>query len=249
MSTIDNKLITTNYKDDDLTKGRFIDKQFELTSFDNNSTYDYTSIYRGIAMIQTFFGDTPNEDDYLENALECLRQIGNLHTSMYGYTSKTDENGELCLPVTAMSIEYVTDGSEDWNTWSIRSEISQLHPPGRVVKYKFLGDKIVTDLEKRTLSIGYRSYKNDGEGLPLITEKEANACAYWWKWVDTRRKMYQGNQLAASVLPMAQRDKNKAINQARIPERYSQNFMDQYANILYSRDRKVYNKMYKPVKI
>ena len=99
------------------------------------------------------------------------------------------------------------------------------------------------------LSVAYRTFKNDDEGLPLITEKEANACAYWWQWVNTRRKMYQGNQLAGSVLGMAQRDKNKAINQARIPERFSQNFVDQFADIIYSQDRKVYNKMYKPVKI
>ena len=249
MSSTDNKINNLNYKERDLSKGRFIDKQYDLTTFDNNSTYDYTSIFRAIAMIQTFFGETPNEDDFLDNALECLRQIGNLHPSMYGYTSTTDNDGVLCLPVTAMSIEYVTDGSEDWNTWSLRSEISQQYAPGRAIKYKFIGDKIITDFPNTLLSVAYRTYKNDEDGLPLVTQKEANAIAYWWKWVDTRRKLYQGNQLAASILQFTQRDKSKAINQARIPERYSQNFMDQFADIMYSRDRKVYNKTYKPVKI
>lgn len=249
MATVDKKITTLNYKEQDLSKGRFIDKQYELTTFDNNSTFNYVSIFRGIAMIQTMFGETPNEDDYLDNALECLRQIGNLHTSMYGYVGRTDENGKLCLPITAQSIEYVTDGTEDWTTWSVKSEISQLHPPGRAIKYKFLGNEVITDLLNQLISVAYRTYKSDEEGLPLITEKEANACAYWWKWVDTRRKMYQGNQLAASILQYAERDKNKAINQARIPERFSQNFMNQFADIVYSRDRKVYNRFYKPVKI
>jgi hypothetical protein len=249
MSYIDTKLTQNNYKDENLDRGRFTNKQFEITSFDNNSNYDYTSIFRGIAMIQTFFGETPNEDDYLDNALECLRQIGNLHISLYGYVGKTDDKGELCLPVSAMSIEYVTDGAEDFFTWSVRSEVSQLHPPGRSIDYKFLGDKIVTDFIEKDISVAYRTFKNDEEGLPMITQKEANACAYWWKWVDTRRKMYQGNQLAASVLQLAERDKNKAINQARVPEAYSQNFMDKMLDIIYSRDRKIYNRMYKPVKV
>lgn len=246
---IDNKLPNINYKDQNLDRGRFTDKQFELTAHDNNSTYDYQSIYRGIALIQTFFGETPNEDDYLDVSLECLRQIGNIHPSLYGFTSRTDDKGELCLPITAESIEYVTNGHEDWLTWSISSELSQLYAPGRMIHFKFLGDKIVTDFPETIMSVAYRTFKHDEEGLPLVTSKEANACAYWWKWIDTKRKVYRGNQLAASTLQLATRDKNKAINQARIPERFSQNFMNQFADIVYSRDRKIFNRSFSPVKI
>lgn len=239
----------TNSKEADLSQGRFTDKQYELTTFDNNSVYNYVPIFRGLSLIQSLFDETPNEDDYLENALNCLRQIGNNHTNLYGYSNYTDDKGELCLPVTALSIEYVTDGQEDWTTWSIRGQTSQLYAPGSFISYKFLGDKVVTDYPNEKISVAYRSYKQDEEGLPLITEREAEACAYWWVWVDTRRKLRKGNGIAGNYLQLATADKNKAVNQARIPERYSQNFMDQLLSIVYSRDRKTYKNGYKPVKI
>lgn len=233
----------------DLSKGRLIENQYELTTFDNNSNFDYVSIYRGLSLIQTFFDETPNEDDYLENALNCLRHIKNVHTTMYGFNGVANDKGELCLPIRALSIEYVSNGETDWTTWSLKSQVSQLYPGGFFVSYKFLGDRIVTDYPDKTFSVAYRTYRQDEEGLPLITEREAEACAYWWKWVDTKRKTYKGNQLAASILQLTQRDKNKSLLQARIPERYSQNFMDQMLNIIYSRDRKSHNLPFKPVRL
>ena len=238
-----------NSKDLNLDKGRFTGKQNQKTSFDNNSNYDYVSIFMGLSKINQFFGDSPNEDDYLDHALNCLRQIGNFHTDLYGFTGITDSNGELCLPTAAFSIEYVTDGDADWQTWSFKNQISQLHAPGNFISYKFLGDKVVTDEFEKPLSIAYRTFKQDEEGLPMVTEREAEACAYWWKWVDVRREMYKGNPIMTNVFPLATKDKNKAVNQARIPERFSQNFMDQLGNIVYSRDRKIYNRSYKAVKI
>lgn len=243
-----NENINTNNKELTPDKGRFINKQFEITTFDNNSSFEYLPIYRGISLIQTYYGELPDEDDYLENALVCIRQIGNVYTSLYGYTNYTDKNGELCLPIRAMQIEYVSDGNEDWQTFSFRNETSQLHAPGRFVSYKFLGDKIVTDFPEKLVSVAYRTYKQDEDGLPLITEREAEACAHWWKWVDTRRKLYKGNQLAGNILQLVQRDKNKAIQQARIPEAYSQNFMDKMLDVVYSQDRKMYGRSYKAVK-
>jgi len=176
-----------------------------------------------------------------------MRHIGNVHIDLYGFTGTTDDNGELCLPVEALGIEYVTNGSADWTTISVVSEISQLHPPGNFVAYKFVGDRVITDWFNQNISVAYWNAKTDEEGYLMITEQEAEACAYWWKWVDTRRKMYRGNQLAGSILQQVTFDKNKAINQARVPERFSQNFLDQLADIYVSKDRKIYNRSFKPV--
>jgi hypothetical protein len=91
--------------------------------------------------------------------------------------------------------------------------------------------------------ITYRTFAQDSEGLPLISEAEAEACAYWWKWVKVRRELYQGNQLAAQVLQLATQDKNKAVNQARVNNgKFSQNFLNQYINVLTSNDRFKYNR-------
>lgn len=228
---------------------RFPKTPFERTSFDNNSTYNYVSILQGAYRVNSLFGDNPDEDDYLDHAIECLRQIGNLHVDLYGFTGTTDENGELCLPTKATEIEFVTTGIDDWISYSNVNQLSQFYPVGGFIAYKFLGDKIVIDIPNLSISVGYRAIKFGEDGLPLITEKEVEACAHWWKWIDTRRKTYQGNQVAASILPIVQRDKNKAVLQARIPERFSQNLMDQLGNIVHSRDRKVFNRSFKPIKL
>lgn len=237
-----------NQKDIRLGQGRF-SEQFTKTSLDNNATYNYVSIMSGMAMIESLFGDTPNEDDYLDHALNCMRHIGNVHIDLYGFVGQTDDNGEVCLPISAIGIEYVTNGREDNFTWSVRSQLSQLHAPGKYLHYKFLGDKLVLDFPNIWVSVAYWAEKMDEEGNLLITEQEAEACAYWWVWVDSRRKARKGYGPAIQYLQQAVFDKNKSINQARIPDHFSQNFMDQWADIVYSRDRKDYNISYKPVKI
>lgn len=221
----------------------------ELTSPDNNATYNYVSILSGLYQIHSLFDDTPDEDDYLDHAYNCMEKIGNVHIDLYSFSGTTDDRGELCLPTVARKIEYVTNGTHDWKTRSHLVETSQLHPPGSLMAYKFLGDKIRVDYPKRDILVAYWSEKVGEDGHVLITPKEASACAYWWKWVDTRRKFYRGNQLAASTLQQAVFDKNKAINQAKAPDYLSQNFMNQLGDIYNSRDRKLYNRSFKPVSV
>lgn len=236
-------------KNTGLNKGRFRNNPKEATSFDNNSHYDYVSIMSALYKIESLFGDTPDEDDALDQFYNCMRLIGNVHIDLYGFTGMTDDKGELCLPTPAIAIEYVTNGAEDWTTVSYFTETSQLHPPGSLIAYKFLGDRVITDWYEQDISVAYWKEKEGDDGHVLVTEAEAEACAYWWKWVDTRRKYYRGNQLAASILQQVTFDKNKAINQAKAPTHMSQNFADQLANIYTSRDRKIYNRSFKPVKI
>lgn len=238
-----------SYKADNLDKGRFQGDNTRLTVPDDNYDYDFVHLFHGMALIETFYGDSPDEDEYLESALIALRKIGNVHRDMYGYTGYTDGNGEICMPVKAMSIEFVTDAAEDWTSWSVFNELDQLYPTGGFVKYKFVGDRIVTDRENFLLSIAYRTYKQGEDGLPMVTEREAEACAHFWKYVDLRKKMYRGDQLAGQLFPLAKRDYGLAFNRARLPNKFSQNFMDSWLDTVYSRDRKLYNRPYKPHKL
>ncbi|MCS7317145.1 MAG: hypothetical protein NZZ41_02330 [Candidatus Dojkabacteria bacterium] len=216
---------------------------------ENKARYDYQSIYAGMAKINYLFGDNPDQDDYLDNALNCLRLIGNVHIAMATYTGESDENGKLCLPVQAFEIEAVTTNTApDWMGNSLHMQVSNLYPRGNYEKYEFRGDHIIVR-PKTKVTVLYRTYWHDENGLPLVTEREAEACAYWWKWVDTRRKMYQGNQLAAQIFSIVERDKNKAINQARVPDKFSQNFLNQYMNIITSYDRKYFNRDTKTINI
>lgn len=227
---------------------RLSDKQYELTILDNNAEFDFHPIYYGITISQAEIGKTPDENDYLENALHCLRLIKNYHRAIYGFTGTTDNNGELCLPIFAEKIVYVTDGEVDWVSISPNNQTSQLYAPGNYVHYKFLGDRIQTSLKTTRLSVCYKTFLNDEE-FPLVTTEEARACAYWWNFIDVKRKVYQGNSTAMQLLPLAEKDKNKYINQARVSMKFSQNFMNQWGDLIFSRNRKNYNLSYKPVKI
>lgn len=202
---------------------------------DNNSTYDYVPVLSGLSIIQTEFGDTPDEDDYLENAFNCLRLIKNVHIEMYGITGVTDEKGEICLPTNALSIEAVTSGATDWFTVNPFSSTSRLHTSGGYVPYQFTGDVVTTQFPNTQVSILYCAQKQDEEGLPLVTPQEARACAMWWVYVDAKRGARKGNNAKATYLQQATFDKNKAINQARLPAKLTQNLMNQLG-ILYSHE-------------
>lgn len=239
--------VANNQKDLNLDYGRFTHNIRNEISFDNNSHYDYVSILSGMYIIESTFEITPNEDDYLDHAYNCMRKLKSLHVDLYGFTGTTDEKGELCLPTGARAIEYVTNGSEDWSTWSNWSQLSQRYAPGTYITFNFLGDKIVTNYPNQDLSVAYWREKTGDDKQLLVTEQEAEACAYWWIWVDARRRAYKGT--GGNYLQQAMFDKNKAFNQAKIPNQLTQNMINQLGNVYTSQDRKFYNRSYKPVKL
>lgn len=225
-----------------------MDKEIRINR-ENNAVYDLVSIYTGLSKINSMFGDNVNEDDYLDNALNCLRLIGNVHPLLYGISAESDNEGYVCLPANALSIEAVTNGYFDWSSFSYMGNTSNFNLSGQYIAYEFLGDRIRIEHPNKKVSILYKGYSSDEEGLPLITEAEAEACAYWWVYIDTRRKIRTGNASANNYFQIALSDKNKAINQARVPNKFSQNFLNQYGNVITSFDRKSYNKDYKPIKL
>jgi len=216
---------------------------------ENNAEYKFVSLKMGLFYISSLFGKKADEDDYLEQALLCLKKIGNVYKTVVRYDAKTDENGYLCLPSEAYTIEAVSVGNYDWDAYSYRNTVSSIYPVGRFLPYSFDGRGIKTDTKEQGVSVIYRTFIADEEGYPMVTEQEAEACAYWWMWIDTRRRTYKGEQLASSLLQMVEKDKNKALLQARCELKFSQNFLDQYANALYSQDRKIYGHSFKPVKL
>lgn len=241
---------TKNRKDRLLVegRGRFEADQYQVTIHDNNSTFNYQPFFSGLAIINSRLKKHADEDDYIENSIHCLAElIGNKHTAMYGFVGKTDSEGVLCLPYTAESIEYVTNGREDFTTWSYRGEMNQLYPPGGYVGYKFLGDRIVTGYFNEYLSVLYKAVRIDEDGFPAVTPKEAMALAHWWNFVDLDAKVF-ASKVDPGLADRALLRANSAILQAKVPEKYSQNFIDNLYDVVYSRDGKVYNRSYKMVK-
>lgn len=138
-----------NQKDINMSYGRFTNNIRNEVSFDNNSHYDYVSILSGMYIIQSLLEVIPNEDDYLDHAYNCMRKLKALHIDLYGFTGTTDNEGVLCLPTDARAIEYVSNGTEDWNTWSPWSQLAKSYAPGSYITYNFLGDRIVTNYKEQ----------------------------------------------------------------------------------------------------
>lgn len=229
-------------------RGRFEADQYQVTIHDNNSTFNYQPFFSGLALINTRLKKHADEDDYIENSIHCLSElIGNKHTAYYGFVGMTDEKGVLCLPYRAESIEYVSNGREDFTTWSYKGEMNQLYPPGGYVSYKFLGDRIETNYFNQYVSVLYKSVRIDEDGFPAITPKEAMALAHWWNFVDLDAKVF-AQKVNPALADRALLRANTAILQAKVPEKYSQNFIDNLYDIVYSRDGKVYNHSYKMIK-
>lgn len=222
---------------------------------ENNSSFELVSIFYGISLLQSIFREAPNEDDYLDNALNCLRLIGNTYSVLTVYEGTTDDEGKLCLPTDAYKIESVTDG---WNDWNYSDQPSNLYLKGRHLKYEFyynnpVGTKsrylILRENKNQKVSVLYKTYFHDENFLPLVTKEEAEACAYYYMYIKTLRETFNGNPLASQLLALAEKNKNMKINQARVIVNMSQNFVNQMGHIIHSADRKWYNRTNKPIKI
>lgn len=226
-----------------------------LTIFENNATYDFYHIYKGITDIKDEIGKSAEERDYLSTALNCLRKIGNVHPTMYGFTGTTDNDGMLYLPCEAFAIEYVADGLVDWVTWSGYNQLSQYRNPGNLISYRFLRSNdgvpyLETEHKNQEISVAFRTYRQSEDGLPMVTKSEALACAYYWNFIDIKKKFYSGDPKAANMLALARDEKNHHINQARTDMSHlSQNFLNQYADTVYSQNWKIYNRSYKPIQL
>lgn len=225
---------------------------------ENNATYELVSIFSGLSQLNSIFQESPNEDDFLDNALNCLRLIGNTYSVLTVHEGKTDEEGKLCLPTNAYQIESVTNGWRDWTSDSYRNTLSNLYITGPFLKYEYyynnpIGTKsrylILRDYPEWDVTVLYKTYYHDENFLPLVTKEEAEACAYYFIYIQTLRNTFKGNPQAAQLLQLAEKNKNNKINQARTVVNLSQNFMNQEGHILHSFDRKWYNRTNKPIKI
>ncbi len=220
---------------------RFNNTRLEKPGQDNNAVYDYVPLLMGMSKAQLFFGETPDEDTYLEAAFNLLRK-GFLPNVYQKYHGVTDKEGTLCLPYLAEAIDYVTTGNPDRATVSFRVEQATMRGSGRFIPFKFYGDRIETSYIDFALEVAYWGPQIGEDGFPMVTEQLAEACAWYWKKLDTQKQFYQGNQLASGILQKVEFEFNKAINQARVPVRLSQNFINQYGNIIFSRNQHRYGK-------
>lgn len=208
-------------------------------------------------------------EDLEEIGLVAYNFIGNKNTQLNKIILDVNcETGEIDLPCGVDFIEAVTYcGYEDWNYTSnsqnygdssslytenyIESQKTFLDPhyiSGKFVKYRKIGNKLYVNKGLGKVIVLYHTELLDNDGLPEINEKEAIAIADYIAYVTKYKEAIRTNN--KNILQLAQDLKQQWLfhcDAARVPEKISQNEVDQILNAQTSWDRKQYGRSYKPI--
>lgn len=216
-------------------------------------------------LLDMLYGLELEDEDLEEIGLIAWNLIGNKTTRLYSYsTTINPDDNSIKLPCNASSIESVTIPCEDWSrvtnyseqgdprTAFIESYIesskifkSSYHVPGKLVKYYQTGDILYFPENYGTVNILYKGIIMDGDGLPELSDKEANAIATYIAYVD---KYKEGLKTSNGGLIQLAKDLEqkwlKQCDQARVTN-LSANDMNEILDIKVSWDRKSYGIGYK----
>lgn len=224
--------------------------------------FNFKSIY---PLANTMYGVNLDEEHAEEIALVGLELIGNKHTRLYRYVTDTIDK-RIELPCNVDSIESVhlacVDAhilspslsspnveniiTENWIEGS-KKGTSPLYTKGKLVSYREEGDTLVFNSDYNNVTIVYHGIIVDDEGLPMITNKEMRALAAYLAFSDLYKQglsRRDAGLLQASAVPKA--DWLKLCSAARVPEKLSQNDMNDILDVKTSWDRKTYGKSYHP---
>lgn len=214
-------------------------------------------------LAHTLYGVHIDSDTAEEMALVGLELIGNKHTHLYRYVCDTI-NCRIQLPCNAASIESVHLPLLDAEVYSSAASgpiVENIHAEhyiegqkhfkdprytsGKLAHYREEGDELVFDRDYKNVTVVYHGVIVDEDGLPLITDKEMKALAAYLAYSDLYKQgllRRDGGLLQMSMLPKA--DWLKLCTAARIPERLSQNDMNDILDIKTKWDRKRYGKSF-----
>lgn len=216
-------------------------------------------------LLDMLYGLEIEDEDLEEIGLIAWNLIGNKTTRLYSYsTTINPEDNSIKLPCNASSIESVTIPCEDWSrvtnyseqgdprTAFIESYIesskifkSSYHVPGKLIKYYQTGDILYFPENYGTVNILYKGIIMDGDGLPELSDKEANAIATYIAYVDKYKEGLKTNNGGLIQLAKDLEQKwLKQCDQARVTN-LSSNDMNEILDIKVSWDRKSYGIGYK----
>lgn len=216
-------------------------------------------------LLDMLYGLELEDEDLEEIGLIAWNLIGNKTTRLYSYSATINpDDNSIKLPCNASSIESVTIPCEDWSrvtnyseqgdprTAFIESYIesskifkSSYHVPGKLVKYYQTGDILYFPENYGTVNILYKGIIMDGDGLPELSDKEANAIATYIAYVDKYKEGLKTNNGGLIQLAKDLEQKwLKQCDQARVTN-LSANDMNEILDIKVSWDRKSYGIGYK----
>lgn len=224
------------------------------------------SFYYGLSLLNTLYGIEMNEDTYEETALVGWELIGNKRSKLYRYSVCVDDCSEgVELPCNCDILEAVTTDFEEWNYSTnttpngdinsafVESYIEHrkafknpLYISGKLIPYERVGNTLYFDKPYGRINILYKGLILDDNGLPEITDREANALATYCAYISKFKEGLMTNN--ANIIQMANVLKsqwNLQCDQAREDHYMSQNEWNDVLDVKTSWNRKSHGKSLK----
>ena len=225
-------------------------------------------------LLDQLYGISMDDANLEEIGLLAWESIGNKTRKMYKFSTMIDpSDNSITLPCNALDIngdsciELVTASYEDWNshtnlqdygdheTAMIETQIesSKLYQgpyylPGKVLKYEQVNDKLYFTHKYGRVNILYKGIIADEDGLPELTDKEAQAIATYIAYiVKFKEGLTKNNGDLLKLASVLEGRWHKQCNQARVKQ-LSQNDFDAILEVGSSWDRKRFGFGYKPLR-
>ena len=215
------------------------------------------------------YGVVVPKERFEELGLLAYEKIGNKVVRTYRITLPVNpEDLSIELPCNADVLEGVFHPFDDWNYTTNQDDIqgdlnsqfvenrtqnlkvlpATLYQRGKLAHFEQVGNKLYFDRPYPAITILYKGQQLDEEGLPELTDAEAEAIAcfvaYTTKYKEGIKSMQKG------IIEVAQLLKSEWLtkcDQARVPKHLTQNELDDILEAKMNWNRKVFGKSFKPI--
>lgn len=222
--------------------------------------------YTALHTLSQKYGIVLNDDEFEDLGFYAWNAIGNKPSLVYKYDTKVVDyvvdlpcNCDIVESVHTVTEDYrMTDNilRENYSNSVVESYIEgrktdseMLYNRGRYIDFVQEGNKLRFKLDNFLVSILYKGYFSDDEGLPFLNYKEVEAIAAYCAFIHTQKKAYQTKD--GGLFQFATKfeiDWKKFADAARSPIYMSQNDVDNILNVSASWDRKRFGISYKPIR-
>lgn len=232
-----------------------------------------TNFMAGLTKLKLIHDIDMNENEYLELAFIAWDKIGDKALRIYKLEVDQFDGESIELPCNYYAIEAVVtnvayccydkhNGSGGYYSGPVQYYNNHLYKyyckpfnsdlyniNGSFVNYSLrdgaihFNDQDSYILKDHRIDVYYQGIIVDDSGLPIITERQSEAIAYYCAWIHYQKLLYQGRS-NGDLVQYLKGEWFRICSQARVDEYLSQNAMDKILDASSSWDRKLWNKSY-----
>lgn len=227
------------------------------------------NFYEAFFKARLLYGIEDNFEELEELGLIAWEKINTKHSKLYRYLAEVDKGTlSIELPCNCDQIEAVNTCREEWNRtsnihrWGLdihslftetyiefrKRNLDPLYAPGEFIPYEISDGIMYFTQYYPKVQILYKGYVADDQGLPLITDNQAEAIATFIAFTKAQKQGYINRD--PKQIEWAMFLENKWRSQcanARVSTYLSQNEMDEILDAKNSWNRKIYKKSLKSI--